>query len=179
MRDPLPESIDPRYQLRVAGKVTGIWPAASCQRVLAVAEQVLSDVVVEFSLSDTGQTIKLDGHISVELQLCCQRCLQSMSWQIDEPMKILLVQADAKASMVDDYDVLELDEHGRIDTAQWIEDEIILRIPNVPVHSRTQDCDPDMLKRAREFDRNAAEAANQLQDNPFKVLQGWKGNERK
>jgi uncharacterized protein len=173
MRDPLPESIDPRRLAGAASELSGIWPAARCQRILGAAERLLSDVLVDFNvIKDAGQYLKFDGRIRVELELRCQRCLQVMPWKLDESFRLLLVPQGRVAPENDGYEELELDENGHIDTAVWIEQEIILRIPGIPVHSRTRDCDPEMLQRAREFD----ETVKSKKDNPFKVLEGWKGD---
>lgn len=173
MRDPLPESIDPRWLISSGGQLAGYWPASECRRVQAIAQRLLSDVSVEFALHDIRRCIKLDGHIRGLLELGCQRCLRSMQWILDEPLKLYLVPPNSEVVADGQYELLELNEHGCIDTAQWIEDEVILRIPSVPVHIRTQDCDPDTLKRAREYDP-ATEAGDYQQDNPFRILKDWK-----
>jgi len=177
MRDPLPDSIDPRRYLGTGGGLSGVWPAARCQRVLSVAKRVLSDVSLECMPVADGAYIRLDGRISVELELCCQRCLQSMRWRLQDELRLLLVPVNTVVADRDDCELLELNEQARIDTGEWIEDEVILRIPSVPVHNRKQDCDPDMLERAHEFDLGSAGGAT-MDENPFAILQGWKRNER-
>lgn len=173
MRDPLPESIDPGRLLGEEDGLSGIWPAARCQPALQTTERMLTDVTIDIVATDTGRGVKLDGRIRAELELVCQRCLRAMDWTLDDSIKLLLVRPGQAVSESEGYEVLELDEHGHIGTAEWIEEEIILRIPGIPVHSRNQDCDPDILRRAWEFEQNA-EAAGNVKDNPFKVLEGWK-----
>ena len=154
--------------------MTANWPATRCRRVAAAGVRLLSDVAIDIELSDAQQSIKLDGQISVKLELSCQRCLQSMSWQLDESIRLLLVPPGSTTEATGQYEQYELDECGCIDAARWIEDEILLRIPNVPTHSRRQDCDPDILERAQEFKPDPEQGVGD-QDNPFRILKSWKG----
>ena len=177
MRDPLPESIDPQRYLGTSGGLSGIWPAAGCQRVLSVAERLLSDVSLEFRLVAGGPYVRLEGRIGVELELCCQRCLRTMSWRLDDQLKLVLVPENAIVAEQDGYEPLELNDQAHINTGKWIEDEIILRIPSVPVHDRIQDCDPEILNRAHEFTPGSG-GGEKVADNPFTILKDWKENER-
>ncbi len=176
MRDPLPESIDPRRQLSRGGRLAGIWPAARCLRVLGDVGRLLSDVSVDIRLTDALRYIVLDGQFNVSVELCCQRCLEPMRLEIDESMRLLLIPQAAQVEATEHYEQFELDEQGCIDTAQWIEDEILLHIPNVPLHSRKQECDPDILRRAIEYEPDP-EQGNDKEENPFRVLKNWKDND--
>ena len=72
--------------------------------------------------------------------------------------------------MADGYEPLEVDEDGGIEMQQLIEDEIIVRIPDIPRHAEAAECDPEMLRRSREFNEPAGNHVSDGRENPFAVL---------
>lgn len=172
MRDSLPESIDPEQQANRPEPLSGVWPAGRCRRLGGEGRRVLADVVLEaaFTRHGTGR-IDIDGRLTASVELTCQRCLQPMRWSLEDALH-LAVQGD-RAPAPDDAEreVIELDEQGRIFTGQWLEDEVLLRMPMVPRHAELSECDPQMLRRAQEVDRD--ELAADDGDNPFSVLKDY------
>jgi uncharacterized metal-binding protein YceD (DUF177 family) len=106
----------------------------------------------------------LNGRIAAQLELICQRCLRSYLWSVDEPIRL---NAGAQPGQVEGYETIEL-EDDMLNIEQLVEDELIIRMPQRPVHPRVEDCDPNMLQRTREFDGGILDKRDT--ENPFSIL---------
>jgi uncharacterized protein len=106
----------------------------------------------------------LNGRIAAQLELICQRCLQNYLWSVDEPIRL---NAGAEPGRVEGYETIDL-EDDMLNIEQLVEDELIIRMPQPPVHPRVEDCDPGMLQRTREFDGGILEKRGK--ENPFSIL---------
>ena len=81
---------------------------------------------------------ELDYDTTVELT--CQRCLESYAQPLAGHVALaLLDSADAGASAPPDCEPVELDD-GRLQAARLIEDELLISLPLVPKHPRSEDC---------------------------------------
>jgi uncharacterized protein len=81
---------------------------------------------------------EIDLHVSVEL--VCQRCLEPFRYEAKERVDIVLADAAAlPATVPEGFEPFEL-EGGRLKPAELIEDELIVAIPLVPKHARSEDC---------------------------------------
>lgn len=87
-------------------------------------------------------------------------------------MRLAVCRSDSDFSTIPPgYEPLAVDEDGGIDTRDFVEDEVIVRIPGVPTHAELSQCDPDMLQRSQEFDVTArTDNAGEGKRNPFAVL---------
>jgi uncharacterized protein len=86
------------------------------------------------------------GWLAVELkleasvQLVCQRCLEAYRHELDESANVVVADTvSMPATTPAGFEPFELTE-GRLQPAQWIEDELIVAIPLVPKHPRVEDC---------------------------------------
>jgi uncharacterized protein len=87
-----------------------------------------------------------DGWVGVELMyqaavhLVCQRCLESFRHEMTERVDVVLADAASVPSAVPEgCEPFEL-EGGRLQPAQLVEDELIVAIPLVARHARTEEC---------------------------------------
>jgi uncharacterized protein len=131
-------------------------------------------LVLEFGIDETG--IKyLQGHVTVELELECQRCLEAMTLSIDKEMLVAFVRSNVEAEQLpEDYDPFVI-EQTPIALIDVIEDELILSLPQVPMHKR-EDCPASEIVAT---DKQAEKATDELEqkDNPFEVLAKLKDSE--
>jgi uncharacterized protein len=82
--------------------------------------------------------VELDYQVSAELK--CQRCLEPFRHDAKERVEIVLADAAAlPATVPEGFEPFELEE-GRLKPAELIEDELIVAIPLVPKHGRSEDC---------------------------------------
>jgi uncharacterized protein len=106
----------------------------------------------------------LNGRVAAQLELICQRCLKNYLWSVDEPVRL---NAGAEPGQVEGYETIDL-EDDMLNIEQLVEDELIIRMPQRPVHPRVEDCDPNMLQRTREFDGGTLD--KQKKESPFSIL---------
>lgn len=86
-------------------------------------------------LRDERNRALVTGRIRAELELRCQRCLEPMSFPVDLELVLGVVENDAEAARLpDEIDPLLVDS-GRLHLADMIEDELLLALPQVPMHA--------------------------------------------
>ncbi|KDN13257.1 hypothetical protein BGI40_06200 [Snodgrassella communis] len=111
---------------------------------------------------DRWQCPFIDISIEGELQLVCQRCLQAVSWALNDQSHIVLF---ASEQLLDEAMAADGSLEGAVwsaeyDLAALVEDQILMAIPVAPRH---EDCDHTL-----------AIQTNQDSGNPFARLAGLK-----
>jgi uncharacterized protein len=85
-------------------------------------------------LRDEEKRALVTGRITADLQLQCQRCLEPLRFPVELDLRLAVVETDAEARLLpDDVDPL-LVEGGSLSLADLVEDELILALPQVPMH---------------------------------------------
>lgn len=123
------------------------------------------DGIIQFQARggiDRWQRPFINISIKGELKLVCQRCLQAVSWMLDDQSHVVLF---ADEQSLDDAMVADEALEGalwqeEINLTSMIEDQILMAIPVAPRHN---DCDHVL-----------ATSTNQASDNPFASLAGLK-----
>jgi uncharacterized protein len=105
------------------------------------------------------------GRVELTVRLVCQRCLGDVRILLDAPMDLALVRNVSQEAGVPDYLDPVLVDEGGIRPLDLVEDELLLAIPQVPLHAEGE-CEP----LAREVAEGPAAASQR--DNPFAVLVG-------
>ena len=100
--------------------------------------------IIEWTLSGS---VGLDGKSKLTLlikgvvQMPCQRCLESVSVDLNLKSEFILVRDDSEIPSeddeVDEYDYLVAD--AEMDVLALVEDEVLLTLPYAPKH-RVEDC---------------------------------------
>ena len=172
----LPLQIDPFRLAETRRSFTG---QLSLRHMHRLQPSLLSDsgevqLELQFDIDEIG-TKYLQGHMAVELELECQRCLEAMTLSINKEMLIAFVRTHHKAEQLPEgYDPFVV-EQTPIALIDVIEDELILSLPQVPMHKR-EDCPATELLKA---DKQAVKAIDELEqkENPFEVLAKLKDSE--
>ncbi len=110
--------------------------------------------------------------VKAPLKNQCQRCLQPMSFILDEQAKLALLEDKSQASVLQDDDWLLLDDvvemvkhERRLPILNMIEDELLLALPLVPKHDyNDENCVPVEILSDDE------EEPIEEKNNPFAVL---------
>jgi len=132
----------------------------------------LVDVLLEFTRTETGYPV-IQGKISTEMEMTCQRCLTAKQVDFETRLDTVLVSTDAEAERLQEgYDIW-LVEDQRLFILDFIEDEILLALPLAIMHDAcepvTSDASPvEMSGDAQELDDTAEK------ENPFAVLKDLK-----
>ena len=130
----------------------------------------LIEVNLEFTRTDTRLPV-IKGHIKAELQVICNRCLESTDVTIDSTLEVVLVSSDEQAERLQEKFDIWLVEDQKLFLQDFIEDEILLALPIVISH---EDCVPAKeLIEALPGDENIEE---QEKENPFAALKDLKLN---
>lgn len=90
-------------------------------------------VSLVFSVDQQGYCC-VEGEISVELSLICQRCMQPMTQTVSSSIVVSPVVSDAQAKQLPArYEPLLMNE-GEVALEDWIAEELLLALPLVPRH---------------------------------------------
>jgi uncharacterized protein len=81
-----------------------------------------------------------EGSVSAAVWLVCQRCLAEYEARLASPVRIAFVDNDdAAATVPEDYEAVTVDA-GRLALADFVEDELLLALPLVPMHATPAEC---------------------------------------
>lgn len=141
----LPRSLDVAAFAHAQGTLSGEWGAAEFARLAdlgAPEVPVTAWLPVRWQVAGRVRPV-LGGEpevwlsLSVEAQVhqTCQRCLQpaALDLRVDRPFRFVRDEVQAAELDADsDDDVLVLSR--RFDLHEWVEDELLLALPIVPLH---------------------------------------------
>ncbi|MBS0375091.1 MAG: DUF177 domain-containing protein [Proteobacteria bacterium] len=96
--------------------------------------------VAQFRFHTAGAYPALEGSVRARAWLTCQRCLQEFEATLESPVRVAFVGRDAESSRVpDEYDAVTA-PGGRIGLSEFVEEELLLALPLVPMHPTPADC---------------------------------------
>ena len=136
MLGPLPEVVDP---FRLAGQKTrmnGVVPVAAMTRIAALVrdDSGMVEVSLRFRMSSSGVP-RADGWARMTAHLTCQRCLDPLDLELAPELKVAFTDGDeaaGRAELAAGYEPMECD--GRIGLTAIVEDEMLLALPDFPMH---------------------------------------------
>ncbi|KAA8734337.1 hypothetical protein F4V57_05035 [Acinetobacter qingfengensis] len=131
----------------------------------------------KLSIDAYHRIVWLDAHLTTQVTLQCQRCLEGVTLPVQSDVHIAILDDESEIDHLDeDADFIILGEDpgtqkgdyktpAIVDLIYILEDELLLSVPNSPKH---QACE---LKH-----RPVVQAiAEEKRDNPFEILAGLKG----
>ena len=155
-------------------QLVGRIPLASLGRLNELQQQTQGgvDLAMDFFLDEQGVTC-IQGQISTEVWLTCQRCLEPYQQLIDAKFILSPVTNDREAAMLPaPYEPL-LVANTVVELSAIVEDEILLGIPIVTKHA------PENCAVAVSYNiADGEEPITNEKVNPFKVLADLKINKR-
>ena len=172
----LPVEVDP-FRLVDQGRIfDGRIPIGDFSRLKEqlfenVDEDINDNIVnvhIEFTRTDTRLPV-VRGTISSNLQMTCQRCLNSKDEFFETKLEVVLVSSDAQAEKLQEGFDTWLVEEQQMFLRDFIEDEILLALPLVIAH---EECDAarKLIEALPENEVNEA----QEEGNPFAALKDLK-----
>lgn len=175
MLNKLPEWIDPIGAVNHDKKFTGTVKQSRLKRLAEVVEP--SDAEVEVQLDFFyDRALKFPAFVmklNTSLSLQCQRSLTTFDLPVTTEVKGVLTESLALTEdLPADVEVYELDG-DKISPFEWIEEELLLCVPMVPVN---EDSTAPEFNGAAEAETKPADIAEEQAEkpNPFAVLQGLK-----
>jgi uncharacterized protein len=134
----LPVQIDP-FRLAMAGReYKGSIPLSHFKRLGPLLSDNKGQVTVElkFGIDKLGIELQFgQGQIKTDLMIYCQRCLEGMKLQVDIEFINAFVKTAKEAEVVPDPYEAFLVESLPIMLLDLIEDEILLSLPGIPLHT--------------------------------------------
>ena len=161
----LPTIVVPKKLLKNKSALQGFFDNHQLERVNDAFCTVIGKVDVDIKLeSEDKNRIALSGTVSCELELVCQRCLNSFSYPLVIGMRTMLVDEDSmvnEKTSFDDWPILG----DELNLLNLIQDEILLGLPTIPT------CET----ACSENDIMPSKGEKQLSErNPFEVLRQLK-----
>jgi uncharacterized protein len=157
MSEALPELLDPRRAVATGAEFAGVLPLRKLPRLreMLLNPDGFASYQLRFGRDRQGRDV-VWGHVVATLALCCQRCSEALSLDVDSDISLALTEGlDEAAKLPDDYEPLLLP--GRlIRASELIEDELILAVPPIARHAEGQCRTPPAM--SVEPDRTADQA---------------------
>lgn len=173
LESPLPNIIEP---LKLAAKnvrLQGCVDLKSLPRLRAdlqpdsLSRQASAELW--FDMSADGLAT-LTGSLRAELNLQCQRCLRSMNLPVDATVSWVFAHDEEAAVHVPASSELILLEGSSISLFDLLEDELLLSLPSVPMHSEGMCIVPEAAVKQPD----QAQPKDSVKKSPFVVLADFK-----
>ena len=172
----LPEIVDP-WRLADRGKsIAGQLALAELPRMTEVLMD--SGGIVRFELNfskDAKNRIRINGFVRAGLGLECQRCLELMMLPVDSKLDLVVVEVPAEAERIPDACEPVLAQNGQLRVVDLIEDELLLAIPQVPMHDIKVCSMISSGTNGNEQEDNREETDTV---NPFAILSSFKADKK-
>lgn len=131
----LPVHVDPGRLAETGTTISGTLPLGRLKRLGESLADTRGEVSVwlEFGPDGRGRPC-IRGRLSVTVRLVCQRCLAPYDLTLDAPVHLTVVHTDREAEEIGDEEEALVAQEGPIALSDLVEDEIILALPQVPMH---------------------------------------------
>ncbi|MBF0784120.1 23S rRNA accumulation protein YceD [Muribacter muris] len=169
----LPLTIDPYKDAQRRMDYEGLISASQLSRLGESVGNVLSDAQVTLSLEvDPQRLTVIRGTARIDVELDCQRCGNPFKHTLDCTLCFSPVaNMDQADKLPEVYEPIELNAFGEINLLEMVEDEFILSLPLVPMHS-AEHCEVSVAEQV--FGELPEKLASK--PNPFAVLANLKKN---
>lgn len=166
----LPRQIDPRKFAQQGISVAGTVALAQLPRLESFLADKSGDVTVELQFYVDEQRARvIDGRLSADVQVTCQRCLEPMMQTVEANVHLAIVWDDEQAKQVDSTRDAWIVAEGQTDIYTVIEEELLLSIPHVNYH------DSQCIPAEHYESGDAVELDTQpKKENPFQALAAMK-----
>jgi DUF177 domain-containing protein len=173
----LPAQLDPWQAVAREAAFAGSVALADLPRLREVLVGAALDAAapatyeIAFRRDEAGRPVVL-GSVRALLPLECQRCLGVMEHSVDARIRLMLTQGPNLAEPPEPYEALPVTD-DRVRPAELIEDELLLSLPQIPMHpvGVCRTALQTSVPRGAEDDEVDADRPK-----PFAVLAGWKAD---
>lgn len=162
----IPEHIDPFRFAEQNLILDGIVKISDMPRlsVNLASNETVVDATLTFGRDEQG-IVFLKGHVTTQLLLQCQRCLEPYKYEIISDFALGIVSTLDEANELPEHYEPALTSDGQLAVRELIEDELILNLPLIPRH------EPDACKVKLPFhDAGWQDEKKDDKKNPFHVL---------
>lgn len=140
MARPVEDPLDVGLLAAQRARLERAWDVASLGRLGDSVARPEGQVRLELGFDRAEEGPVAEGRLDATVWLVCQRCLGPFEARIEAPVKVAFVDDDEAAARVsDEYEAVTVD-HGRLDLDAYVEDELLLALPLVPMHAAPSAC---------------------------------------
>ncbi len=166
----LPVHIDPIRFAETGRELQGRVSFSEMERLSAMLMESDGEAQVELSFGVDHEGIRfMQGRITADVVIQCQRCLGPLSLSISAELMLGVVSERDPRELPSYYEPLPVG-HEPIFLRDIIEDELILSLPIVPKHAEGQ-CPNELRAEAGDDEKDSGGVA---EGNPFAALAGLK-----
>ncbi|NOX08303.1 MAG: hypothetical protein GXP22_02225 [Gammaproteobacteria bacterium] len=141
MLDRLPIRFDPVSYTGSKRLINGTLGLKGMDRLGALLANREGGVELELEFGvDTEGVRFAHGYVRGEVQPICQRCLSAMATHIDVSLCVAFVTTEAEIKLLPERYDPYVSGKEEVDLKTLVEDEIILALPDVPLHAAGEDC---------------------------------------
>lgn len=172
----MPPRLEPFQAADKQTRFQGEMKLADLERIAAESqhtEGVTVRVDLQFYRDKQGK-VRMTGDLSTRVQTTCQRCLQPMWLDVSAHPKLVLLRSRKDSEpFADDFEPLAVDVEG-LDLKQLVDEELILNLPIVAMHSQSEcELHPSAVREEELIDVD-----NPPKDNPFAILAALKDSNK-
>jgi uncharacterized protein len=162
----LPEYLDLPRLAEQAAVVAGQLPNRAMKRLAGglADDRGETEAELRFGLDPARRPV-VSGWARTEVALACQRCLEVYRQPLDAEFRLVLVGSEHEGERLPEGSEPLLNAQGQVRTAELVEDELILALPIVAMHSDTDGC-----RMQAGGQPPAGEAGEQRKSNAFAAL---------
>jgi uncharacterized protein len=138
---PLAEFMNPWRLAAEGGRLEGVLALAVLPRLAELLNRTEGVVTVTMTAGVDEQGIPfVIGRLTAAIEVVCQRCLGSLRLPLDVTVRLGLARTEAEADRLPEhYEPLLVPEGGLV-IADWVEDELLLALPQIPRHDDLREC---------------------------------------
>ena len=181
----LPPQLDPHKVFRQALQIQGTIAVSSLQRLKDILLDDRGTVTAELSFGiDEDRRLRIRGHVSAQVSVICQRCLQPMTQTLNDTIDLAVVTSEARMKQLPaTLDPWFCGEDDMLVPADIIEEQLILAMPIVTLHPSCVDIQALNQKAGGITETDSSDAGSAVtgsaKHNPFAVLAGLKPDRNK
>ena len=138
-------------------------------------------VELDFGLNESRKS-KIDVQINGDVEMQCQRCLKPVIVEVAIETTLTVAAHDEEArAKIRDYEPILLNEEGVLDIDALIEEEILLSLPLVAMHTESSNDETDRTEAIKpalvdQPVQQIERRSDMGMDNPFEVLKTLKAD---
>jgi uncharacterized protein len=126
---------------------------------------------LNFSMLNSSSCL-LKGRVNACVLLICQRCLEPVALEIDRNVELALVRSEAEAASIQtEYEAYQLESGDTFLIQDFVEEELLLSLPIVPMHADKAQCNQTMLQI---LESNSGDQIPKTKKSPFSALKDLK-----
>jgi len=162
----LPHQIDPFRLCEARASLSGTIPLTQFQRLRPslASDSGAIEVMLNFDIDELGVPF-MQGQFKTVLQLVCQRCLEAYTFPVDQQSTLAWVRSEQEAERLPLRYEPYLVETNPLVLNDVIEDELLLSLPQIPMHDESECPARQWVEKPPEDIKEEEAKAN-----PFSVL---------